>query len=55
MNAAARELGLIAAERQRDRIRETARRIRRETNQAPDPRLEPVLVLGLNDRFNKGK
>lgn len=51
MNAAARELGLIAAERQREHVRAVARQIRRETNQPRDPRLEPVLILTLGDRI----
>lgn len=50
MNAAARELSLIAHERQRERIRAVARRLRRETGQKPDPRLAPVLILSLGDR-----
>ncbi len=50
MNAAARELGLIAAAKAREPFLARARQIRIETGQAPDPRLEAPLILSLADR-----
>jgi hypothetical protein len=50
VNAAARELGLIAAAKSREPVLARARQIRAETGQAPDPRLNPPLILSLGDR-----
>ncbi len=55
MNAAARELGLISAAKAREPILAMARRIRAETNQPPDPRLAPTLILTRSDRLNQGE
>ncbi len=51
MNAAARELGLIAAAKAKAPILEKARQLRAETGQVPHPALYPVLVLGAGDRL----
>ena len=50
MNLAARELGILSAAKAREHVLATARRIRAETNQAPDPRLSPTLILTSADR-----
>lgn len=50
MSPAARELGILAHAKQRERILAKARQIRRETGQSYDPRLNPTLVLGMGDR-----
>lgn len=50
MNAAARELGLIAAAKAKEPILERARQMRAEQGLKPHPALYPVLVLGAGDR-----
>lgn len=52
MNAAARELGLQAAEKAREAIRAKARQMRVEGGLPPAPALSPTLILTRSEMFS---
>ena len=52
MNAAARELGLLAHAKARQPILTKAQSMRLSLGLKPSPALEPPLILSLSDRIN---
>lgn len=55
MNAAARELGLVAAAKAREPILAKARQLCAEMGMTPPAALYPPLILGLGDRLSDHK
>ncbi len=50
MNTAARELGILSAQKARAPILAKARQLCREQGREPPAALYPVLILGMGDR-----